>query len=396
MVDSTFLDDLFAAPAPVVTGAAAVTTTIEFTIKRFVLDTLIGKAGTVVPTRDVMPVLKNLQLHAHPGQLRVVGSDGEMSIIATTGLVQVSAPGTAVFLARKLADICKEADEGDVHIRVDGTRAVVRIGRAEWNLVLVSGADYPGMPDIGEAAYRTVDRAGYLDALTAVRYAACRAAERANLMIIDVTDGRMIACDGARVAQAAVTDTGFSHQIPISAVDLLVKLLKNCGHDTIAVGESGDRLIYRFGEDTFIVNKLLAAFPDSEALYLRPALANTDPLAVERGDLVDAIRRVRISADANTAAIALHLEPGRLTVSARDRLGNTARETVDADWTGPTRTLAVNHTFLTDLIAQHPGTTLRFLLGDDTQTRRSPLLLRDPDAGTTGVVQQMKIDWVAS
>lgn len=388
----TFIDELFAADAPVLTGGLASSTTIDLTIKRFVLDLLITRAATVVPTRDVMPVLKNLQLHARPGQLRLVGSDNEITIIATTDLVDVAAAGVAVFPARQLAEIVKEADEGDVRIRVDGLRATITIGRTEWNLVLVSGADYPPQPGIDEAVFETVDRAAYLAALTCVRYAACRAAERANLMMIHVVDGRMTACDGARIAQAVVP-VGLAHQIPIGAVDLLIKLLRSADLATIAVGEAGERLVYRLGGDILCINKLVAVFPDAEALYLRPAMANTHTLGLDRRDLLDAIRRVRITADTNTSAIALTVDAGRLVVTARDVIGNNAHETVDAEWAGPARTLVVNHRFLVDLIGQHPDTRLVFRLGADTATRRSPLLLHNPDTGTAGVVQQMNIDW---
>jgi len=408
----SFIDELLAPgtdnPAAAFAAglAAAPPAEIGFTIKRFILQLLLDRAATVVPTRDVMPVLKNFQIDVRPGRLRVIASDTELSMIATTELVEVDAPGVAVFPARKMLDIVREADEGDVRIRVRGQAAAITIGRTTWNLMLAGGADYPAMPEITEVTLVAVERAAFAASLHAVRYAACRDANRASLNMIDVAHGRMTACDGARFAQAGTAELPFTCQIPIGAVDDLLKLLKGSDLTDIHVGESKLHLIFRLGADVFIVNKLIAQFPDLEALWLRPALSNKQPLRVERADLLTAIKRVRITADPNTSAIGLHLAPaapgapgapGRLSVSARDKYKNAAEETIDeVGWDGPERTLVVNHAFLTDMIGGHTGPTLTFLLGEDTKTRKAPLLLRDPDTGTVAVVQQMLLDWTGA
>ncbi len=377
-------------PAPVRAGAA-----VEFTVRRFVLQQLLDKAATVIPSRDVMPVLKNFQIEVTSGRLRVVATDLELSMISTTELVGVARPGVIVMPARKMLDIVREAEhEAEVHISVANGTAAVTIGRTTWNLRLQSGLDYPPMPEINDGTFTTVDRAAFAAGLQAVRYAACKDANRASLMIIDVKDGRMTACDGSRFQQATVPDLPFTCQIPIGAVDDLVKLLRNQDIDTIRLGHSANHLIFAFGGDVFIVNKLFAPFPNMEELLLRPALENRHPLSVERAPLLTAIKRIRINADPETSAIALALQPGSVTVQARDKFGNTAAETVDANWQGPARTIVVNHAFLTDMVGPYDGPTCTFYLGEDTRARRSPLLLRNDKAGTVGVVQQMLADWV--
>ncbi len=382
------------APAPARAGAA-----VEFTVRRFVLQQLLDKAATVIPSRDVMPVLKNFQIEVTHARLRIVATDLELSMISTTDLVDVAHPGVIVMPARKMLDIVREAEhDAQVHVRVEagtgGATAAVTIGRTTWNLRLQSGLDYPPMPEITDVTFTTVDRAAFAAGLASVRYAACKDANRASLMMIDVNNGRMTACDGSRFQQATVPDLPFSCQIPIGAVDDLVKLLRNPDVETIRIGHSDNHIIFTFGADVFIVNKLFAPFPDMEALLLRPALENRHTLSVDRTELLTAIKRIRINADPETSAIALALQPGKVTVQARDKFGNTAAETVDADWEGPERTIVVNHQFLTDMVGPYDGTTCTFFLGEDTRARRSPLLLRNDDAGTVGVVQQMLADWV--
>lgn len=383
-----------------VTAAPAQAQTVcHFTVKSFVLKVLLDKAATVVPTHDVMPVLKCVRLEVHPERLRLVATDLELSILATTTLISVHTPGVVVFPARRLLDILKSADDGDVTIKVTGTTATITIGRACWTLRLPGGEDYPPMPQITEAGITHVERAEFTTALLAVRYAACRDPNRASLNMIEISGGNMTACDGSRFQQARIADFPVDLRIPIGAVDDLLRLLKLGDQDTIGVGQSDHHLIFSFGPDLFIANKIAAAFPDLEAMLLRPAQDNKHPLTVDRTELLRAIKRVRITADAESSAIALMVGAGsggapvELIVSARDKFGNASSEPLEAGWAGPARTIVVNHGYLTDLITAAGTDTLTFRLGADTKTRKSAVLL-DDGAGRVGVVQQMLSDWV--
>jgi hypothetical protein len=105
---------------------------------------------------------------------------------------------------------------------------------------------------------------------------------------------------------------------------------------------------------------------------------------------------VRINADPETSAIGLLLRPagegvphGTLTVIARDKYGNRAEETVSAGWEHGERLAVVNHQFLTEMLAAHPSGSCRFWLGPEAGKKRSVLMLRDEESGTTGIIYQM-------
>lgn len=375
------------------TATPTIQRVLQFQIKKFVLQALLDKALTAVPTRDVMPVLKCFQLQVETQRLRVIATDLEMSLIASTPMVTVQWPGVAVFPAKKLVEIIRTAEDADVTVRVLGSTATITIGRASWTLKLQGGQDFPPMPAITEAEFTTVDRQLFADALQAVRYAASRDPSRANLGIIDITDGKLTAADGSRIQQITISDFPVNLRIPISAVDHLLRLLKISDLDTVDVGQSELKLIFRFASDVYIVSKFFAQFPDIEAQMLRPALENKHTLDVDRAELLAAIKRVRINADPETSAIALHLDTHELTVSAKDKFNNTATQTVFCSFTGSPRTVVLNHKFLLDMIATYGDATCNFRIGDDTKTRRCPVLLRHAATGRTGVVQQMLIDW---
>lgn len=388
------IDDILNDTNPVTVNAQPVGTTLAFTIRKFLLQVILERCAAVVPTREPMPVLKCVQFTLSAEGLRAVASDTDLSIISRTPLVTVAHPGVAVFPARKMLEIVKEAPDGNVDIRVRNTVASITIGRATWDLILEPGYDFPAISEIAEGTYSTIPRTDLLAALKAVRYAASKDTNRSSLMMIELRGGKLTACDGGRLQQVRLGDLPFAFPIPISAVDILVKLLGQSALDDVAIGETAHHLIFKLGDDVFRVSKLMAAVPDIEAMLLQPALANTHELVVDRDDLLAVIRRVRINADATTSAVGLKLTSGTLTVAAKDADGNTAQQSIDAAWAGPPRTLVVNHAFLTDLVKANAVTTCVFRLGDDTKTKKTPILLTDDTTGSVGVVQQMNADWV--
>jgi len=369
--------------------------TVAFTATKDTLSRLVAVAGPAIPTKDAMEVLKHFQIHAEPGRLQLVATDIDRTLIATTTDVAVTSPGTVVIPARRLGETIRLSPAGStISVATADGFASVTAGNTTWKLKLLAAHDYPTLPDTTELVATTINWHPLADALRAVVHAACRDTNRAALMMVDVRGGTVTATDNARFQQAAIDAMPFPIQIPVTAVDDLLKLGAGCPEDQrVSIGETPHRLVFRLDNVVFVANKLTARFPDLEATLLRPALANRHPLTVGKKQLLDAIARVRLNADPDTSAVALHIRPTAVTVHCRDSHDNDAQEVIDAVWKGPERTIAVNHRYLTDAVKAHPGAELTVHLGDDTKTRKAPLLLRDKAAGRTGVVQQMLIDW---
>jgi DNA polymerase III sliding clamp (beta) subunit (PCNA family) len=387
----TFLDALLA-PEP--EAAHAVTAApVEFRADRVAVAAALDRALVVVPTGDAMPVLKNLQIHAGADALRIIASDGNLSLMVHVPDVTISHPGTFVIPAKASLDMLRQGQGTHVTIAVHHGHAAIVIGRTRWTLRLAGGIDFPHMPDVAEATLTAIDRPAFLHALHTVRYAAGRDPSRPGLTQLDIRQARVTAADGTRFQQAPLPASPGEFAIPAAAADDLIKLLRSATADTVDVGQSPRHLLFGFGTDMLIAGKLAAPFPDMEALLLRPALENQSILHVSRAELIAAIKRVRITADPQTLALGLSLDTASLAVRTRDQHGNDAIETLDVDWSAGPATLTVNHAHLTDMITVCPQATLRFQLGTDTPTRRAPLLLANTDTGAVGVVQQMLADW---
>ena len=382
--------------------AAAQYKPFSFTAKRLILAALADKAISVVPARDVMPVLKHFLVQVAPGRLQMAATDLELSVLASTPAVTTSAAETLVLPARKLLAILKEASGDDITVDVDGEFATVRAGTASWSLRLDDGSSYPPLPDPAEVEMHPVGREGFLGALRAVRHAVGRDSGRPALQQVDISvrdrsqSGMAAMASRSPPAMAPGSPvrelTGFplAMQIPVGALDSLVKTLESSELDEVQVGETDSHLVFRVSGTVFLASKLMAKFPDVEKLLLRPALENRLKLIADKPELAGAIRRVRINADPETSAIGLHLfTQGTMTVIARDKYGNRAQQDVSVTWAGTDRLVVVNHQFLASMLAAHPSQECQFWLGAESGKKRSVLMLKDEETGSVGIIYQM-------
>jgi DNA polymerase III subunit beta len=362
-----------------------------FTAKRFHLLDLTEHAVKAVPGKNIYPLLANFQVVFGDGRIRVTATDMELSVISESELVVCRGSGTVLLPAKKFKEILSQADEGDVDVRIAGSTASITASSASWSLVLQPADDYPPLPDVAAISWTDVSRHKFLMALTLVRKAASRDGTNPRLMAVSVSGGKVVAASHVRLHRVILRDVVLPDiQIPVGAVDNLVMLLSKSRLDEIGIGQEEHVLAFKVGSDVFMAGKLASAYPDMEQRLLSGPLASSrEELQLNKGDLEAAIKRVRITADQETAAIGLELAPGRLRVISRDKNGNTAREEIPAQWPHKQRLVTVNHEYLADLLGLAEGPQVLFKLGADAGKRRSPLLLLDEKAGTAGIIGQL-------
>jgi DNA polymerase III subunit beta len=369
---------------------------LQFSTKKFTLLSLLDKAAQVLPSKDTNPVLKNFQVEV-TDHIRIVATDLELSVVASTRMANIGRPGTAVFPGRRLLELTKEAPDVEIVFNVSEGKAEIMAGRASWELRLMNGDKYPPLPVPDDLEYYTLDRGVFLDALNHVRYAAATEALRPSLMVIDITKKVMRASDGVRFQQVLIPwwPDGFDMQIPIAAVDDLVKLLRGAELGNIEVAQTDDHIVFRLGSDVFIVSKIeTEAYPDMESTLLKPAYGNQFEMTVGREDFISAIKRVRVTADPESNSVVLALSKDKLHVQSRDKYGNTGVEELDVSYGSPEISTAFNHSHLLDLLMMTNAPTCTFKFGPSKKkTRPDPILLSDEGAGLTGILNQVRLDW---
>ena len=379
--------------------------TFTFTAARHILADLCEHAVVAVGARESAqrPDLGCFQMRlagaaGEPIYLQVTATDLERTVVATTGAVSYEGeawPDQAYIPARRLLAILREIPQGDVTITVSGNKAVVTAaaGSTGWELRLPAASAYPEFPVLSTFGFQPYPRPKLLDALRAVRHAACRDGSLVNLTQVAITDTGgetqtvATAADGVRMARAALPGFPQAFCIPVSVLDDLVKLLSSSPVPEAAAGQTKSLIGFRVGHVVLAAVKRTAPFPDVDGQLLKKTHGNSEVLEVDRESLAGAVRRVRINADTQSAAIALSLASDALTVAGQDG-DNSAAEKLPATWTGePGRLVVVSHVALSEALSAHPAAVCKFRLGTDVGKKRS--LVHLAADGVTQVLTQL-------
>lgn len=366
---------------------------VRFQIQKNILLALLDKVSLVVPVKADNLALKNFYVQVGD-VLKITGHDGFHSLIVSTKLFEPVARGSMMLPAKMLTEILRSVPDVLVDIEFINGTIIVVAGGASWELRALSGLAYPNvLPKVPGTPPAEVDRTAFLEALSTVKYAVARDVARPGLKMIDIRHNKMTACDGNRFQRAPINCPPM--QIGRESVDLIQRVLESSTSPNFLLGEADNKLVFKVDKTLLLVTKPTAKFPHAEQLFLRPALNNDQELIVSKDELVSAIKHVRLCADEDTSAIALKLTKDKIEVSTRDEVGNKSKEVISATWKGKSRTLTVHHKYLLEALAVHNQDECKFMLGEDAQSRKSPLLLMDADSGKVGVVQQMYLGSLA-
>jgi len=333
-------------------------------------------------------VLSGVRLEATGGELRVVGTDLDLTIQVTT-MVAVAAPGVVVAPGRLVTDIVRALDPGAVTVESDDDDDELRIssGRSNFAIRTHPAGDFPRLPPISGDAVQ-LPATGLTEALRQVVRAASSEDSRpiltGVLMAAEQGGLRLVATDSYRLAVRDLPGIGVLREdqqvlVPSRALAELQRLLSSAakaapsvaassggGGPAASAGDEGEAAvaapaadegpaaILRLGEHdaTFelgsvkLTTRLIEGdFPNYRQLIPRD-YPNT--LTVGRDALLDAVRRVKLMVRDSTTPvrIAMRSDGIELTVITQD--WGQATEEVDAKYEGAEMVVAFNPAYLID------------------------------------------------
>jgi DNA polymerase-3 subunit beta len=372
---------------------------LSFTMKKAPFLSGLERASATVSSKDNDPILKTFHLQADtsvsPAEVRILSTDLTLGSIAKIKVVDIDEPGAVAIPAEKIRQIVRSAEDGDIQFKVEGNQATVKAGRATWTINVLSVEEYPEVPVFDPANAEEVSREALLDVIQKVRYAASTESTRPSLMLIAFNGERAAASDGARLQWADFKGLA-GVQIPIFAVNNLVRLLNRSEVEAVRVELKKNHLLFQIGSDTYSTQRLYDEFPDVEKAILSKTDSNELELSIDKVALIAAVERVRLSADQEKRQIDLVVQqpangggPTEIEIRALDSNGELATETLSCSTTLEAgRRILVNHVFLTDMLNMTKAPQVKFRLGADQRARRSMLRLDEP--GLRSVLAQLR------
>jgi DNA polymerase-3 subunit beta len=309
---------------------------VKFRCERDVLADVLATAGRAATGRTgTLPVLSGVRISLSGDQLRVTGTDLELTIDVEV-TVAGDTDGVTVLPARLTADIVRSFSSGAVSIEADSDDVHISSGRSEFHVRPQAADDFPRLPEFASesitlpvdtfgAALRQVARAASSDESRPLLTGVLMAAEDDGLRLVATDSYRLAVRD---LPGTTVLEAGRKVLVPSRALNELARLVSSAEEITLLLG--GREATFLVGSAQLSTRLIEGEFPNYRQLIPQHY---PNRLTVERQALYDAIGRVKLLArDSTPIRLAMSADGLELTATTQD-IGQ-ATESLDAKYEG--------------------------------------------------------------
>jgi DNA polymerase-3 subunit beta len=327
--------------------------TVKFRCERDQLADTLAIAGRAVSARGgALPILAGIRLEVSGDQLKVAGTDLDLTIQATT-TVAGTEDGVAVVPARLIVDIVRALEQGAVVVESDDDEARIASGRSQFAVRSLTADDFPRLPvlpdqagavklpaaDLSEAL-RQVVRAASADDARPVLTGVLVAAEEGGLRLVATDSYRLAVRD---LPGAHVLREGQKVLVPSRALAELQRLLGSAQEVVIRLGEHD--VTFEVGDVRLTTRLIEGEFPNYRQLI--PA-SYPNRLIISKDALLDAVKRVKLLVRDQTTPVRLAMRADGVELVVTNPEEGKATEDVDAKYEGTEMTVAFNPAYLSD------------------------------------------------
>ena len=328
---------------------------MEFSIKQSVLKEELGFIQGVVERKTTIPVLANILIESiGENEIRIVGTDLDVTIRCDAE-ADIKVSGSMCIQARKLFDIVRALDSGDVHFKKDDNEWVtLKCGRANFRLAGLSRDQFPEIPQFKSTPMK-LPAAVFNYFIQNTSFAITNEVSRFTLsgakFIVGEGVAKMVTTDGHRLAYIETaygsSDTdAIDTLIPKKALLELAKVSRDTSND-INFGEDTNHLFFEMEGRLLISRKLSGQFPNYEMVMPR----DNDKIAIfDLDEMRSAVRRVSLMADERNRSIKLTVREGEIALSAQSSEEGEGSEAVQADYKGDEIQLGFNWQYLLEFL----------------------------------------------
>lgn len=329
---------------------------MEFVIKQSALKEELGFVQGIVEKKSTIPVLSNILIESvGENNIRIVGTDLDVTIRCEAE-AEIKSAGSMCIQARKLFDIVRLLDGGDVHfVKEENDWVKLRCGNSKFRLAGVSREQFPEVPSFKNAPLR-LSAAVFNHFIQNTSFAITNEQSRFTLsgakFMIDANSAKMVTTDGHRLAfiekqiESAGDGEMMDSLIPKKALLELVKISRDSVAD-VSFGEDTNHIYFEVDGRLLITRKLSGTFPNYEMVIPK----DNDKLAIfDADEMKNAIRRVSLMADERTRSVKLTIRDGEIEIGAQSSEEGEASEKVAADYQGDEVTVGFNAQYLQDFL----------------------------------------------
>ena len=336
------------------------------------------RKGTV-STSSIAEFLKELA----GMDLEIVVTDLEICMRNRIASLATETPGTVTVNARKLYEVIKELPDPSVELRsMENHWVEIRSGRSQFHIAGLPAQDFPTIPSMEDAVYRTVPERQLRRLLSLVDYAISTDETRyvLNGVFFEPKEGgrvRMVATDGHRLAMVDRELPGdFKLKagviIPRKGLFELKRLLDEAPEAEMQLGFAENSALFKKPGLSMVMRLIDGQFPD----YQRVIPKESDrQLLINRGRFHDALKRIALLSSDKSNAVKLSLSENLLRITANNPEQEEAEEQVFVEYEGDVLEVGFNVSYLLDVTQVIEADSMSLTMADNN----SSALIQDPN-----------------
>ncbi|MEW1980299.1 DNA polymerase III subunit beta [Citricoccus sp. NPDC079358] len=326
---------------------------MKFTVERDILTDAVSWTARSLSPRPPVPVLSGLLITAEDNLVSIASFDYETSAQLEIE-ADIETPGKILVSGRLLNDIVRSLPAAPVTVETDGTKVVLTCRNSRFSLATMPVEEYPALPEMPESA-GTVDGDAFAHAVAQVTVAASKDDTLPILTAVKLEiEGDRITFLATDRYRLAMKELNWSPADPSISTSLLVKskTLTEVAKSLAGGGDLQLRLPKESSTSDLVGfasggRRTTSLLVDGEYPKIRALFPESSPIhaVVPTGPLVEAVRRVALVAERNTA-VRMMFNDGHVTLDAGAGDDASANESLDSVLDGDEITVAFNPSYL--------------------------------------------------
>jgi DNA polymerase-3 subunit beta len=328
---------------------------MKITCERSYLSQALGVAGRAVSNRNTLPILSNVLLETEDDRVQLTATDLDTAIRCVLPTL-VSENGSVAVPAALLNDVVSKLPDAPVTLEAQDGKVAVRCGKSDYTILSLPAEDFPVVPEVKEGVELTLPQATLKDMLRMTTFAASKEETRSILMgVLFEARGNtltLVATDTHRLAwKQAILGEEISQPIsmiiPAKPLAELERVLKDTIDENVHVRFGTSQVQFETDQVTLVSRVLDGQFPNYEKVIPKNAERK---IRIDRGQLLDAVRRVYIVAKQNNEKGVWKTKGDLLEMTAESQEVGKAYEEVPINMDGSDLTIAFNTRYLMEVL----------------------------------------------
>lgn len=343
---------------------------MKFSVKKENLESELQFLQGIAERKKTIPILSHILVEAENSQLKLSGTDLEVSL-TTRCSASVEDAGGVTVSSKKLFEVVRSLPSGDVEMSsASGEWLEVRSGGAYFRLVSLPVNDFPEIPQFDFGSATEISQEIFREMIRRTLFAVTKEDVRYSLngALLEIGDGvlRMVATDAHRLALVEVKDADAGTKESVRAIipkKALSELRNLSGDEAMLFGQDEHHLHFKLGDRVLSTRVIEGQFPAYEKV-----LPSDNPSRVKASveQLGGALRRVSLLASERSRAVKFTFNSGVLSVASSNPELGEAQESVPVEYEGDELTISFNAQYVLDFLGVVTGTDIELHLRDDT------------------------------